>query len=132
VRPRQQACWPSDVALRTAGLSQPKIAHAGSLAEVFASGVLAEAALAAVDDEAVITAICSVRGIGRWSAEIYLLFALCRLDVSPAADLVLASAAADLKRLPQRPSPVALRQLAEAWRPARAMAAQLLWHHWRT
>ena len=121
----------SDEALRAAGLSRPKIAHARSLAEAFASGVLAEAALAAMDDEVAIAAISSVRGMGRWSAEIYLLFALGRLDVFPAADLVLASAAADLKRLPERPSPMALRQLAEAWRPARAMAARLLWHHWR-
>jgi DNA-3-methyladenine glycosylase II len=120
-----------DEALRAAGLSRPKIAHARSLAEAFASGVLAEATLAAMDDEAAIAAISSVRGMGRWSAEIYLLFALGRLDVFPAADLVLASAAADLKRLPLRPSQTVLRELAEAWRPARAMAARLLWHHWR-
>lgn len=120
-----------DEALRAAGLSRPKIAHARSLAEAFASGLLAEATLAAMEDEAAIAAIASVRGMGRWSAEIYLLFALGRLDVFPAADLVLASAVADLKRLSARPSPIALRQLAEAWRPARAMAARLLWHHWR-
>jgi len=72
-----------------------------------------------------------VRGLGRWTAEIYLLFALGRHDVFPAGDLALAAAAADLKALPARPAPAALRQLADAWRPHRALAARLLWHHWR-
>jgi DNA-3-methyladenine glycosylase II len=69
--------------------------------------------------------------MGRWSAEIYLLFALERADVFPAGDLALAGAAAELKGLPARPGPVAFRALAEAWRPSRALAARLLWHHWR-
>ena len=76
-------------------------------------------------------AISAVRGMGTWSAEIYLLFALERPDVFPAGDLALAAAAADLKRLPARPGPVALRRLAEEWQPWRALAARLLWHHWR-
>jgi DNA-3-methyladenine glycosylase II len=69
--------------------------------------------------------------MGRWSAEVYLLFALGRPDVFPAGDLALAASLADLKRLPARPGPAALRALAEEWRPARALAARLLWHHWR-
>jgi len=121
----------SDDALRTAGLSRPKVAHARSLAVAFLDGILEEAQLARLDDEAAITTIATVRGMGRWSAEVYLLFALGRHDVFPAADLALAAAAADLKRLPARPNPVELRALAEAWRPARALAARLLWHHWR-
>jgi DNA-3-methyladenine glycosylase II len=86
--------------------------------------------LAVQDDAAAAAAIVAVRGLGRWTAEIYLLFALGRPDVFPAGDLALASAA-DVKRLPTRPSPVALRALAEQWQPWRGLAARLLWHHWR-
>ena len=118
-------------ALRGAGLSRPKIAHARALAAAFASGALDAARLAAAEDEAAIAAITAVRGLGRWSAEIYLLFALGRADVFPAGDLALAGAAAALKGLPARPAPAVLRSLAETWRPSRALAARLLWHHWR-
>ena len=120
-----------DDALRGAGMSRPKIAHARALAAAFAEGRLETAALAALDDEAAVAAIAAVRGLGRWTAEIYLLFALCRTDVFPAADLALAAAAAHLKGLDARPGPAALRALAEPWRPYRALAARLLWHHWR-
>jgi DNA-3-methyladenine glycosylase II len=121
----------SDEALLGAGLSRPKVAHARALAAAFAEGRLDEARLAALDDEAAVAAIVAVRGLGRWTAEVYLLFALARDDVFPAGDLALAAAAADLKRLPGRPGPAALRSLAEPWRPWRALAARLLWHHWR-
>ena len=121
----------SDEALRAAGLSRPKVAHARSLATAFLDGTLDPARIAALEDESAIAAIASVRGLGRWTAEIYLLFALGRLDVFPAGDLALAAAAADLKRLGSRPTPAALRAMAEAWRPARSLAARLLWHHWR-
>lgn len=120
-----------DAALRAAGLSRPKVAHARALAEAFADGRLEAGALAAMEDEAAIAAIASVRGLGRWSAEVYLLFALERPDVFPAGDLALAAAAAQLKGLPARPNPVALRGMAEAWQPWRGLAARLLWHHWR-
>lgn len=121
----------SDEALRSAGLSRPKVAHARSLAAAFADGRLDEAALAAMEDEAAIAAIAAVRGLGRWTAEVYLLFALERPDVFPAGDLALAAAAAALHGLPSRPGPAALREIAEPWRPYRALAARLLWHHWR-
>jgi DNA-3-methyladenine glycosylase II len=120
-----------DAALRGAGLSRPKVAHARALAAAFAEGRLSEAAIAALDDEAAVAAIAQVRGMGRWTAEVYLLFALAREDVFPAGDLALAAAAAQLKALPSRPGPAALRALAEPWRPYRALAARLLWHHWR-
>lgn len=120
-----------DEALRGAGLSRPKMACARALAEAFARGQLHEARLAAMADEEAIAAICTVRGLGRWTAEIYLLFALGRPDVFPAGDLALSAAAADLFGLPARPGPAALREMAERWRPGRALAARLLWHHWR-
>jgi DNA-3-methyladenine glycosylase II len=121
----------SDAALRAAGLSRPKIAHVRVLAAAFLDGTLDPVAIAAMDDEAAVAAIAAVRGLGRWTAEIYLLFALGRDDVFPAGDLALAASAAHLKGLPARPGPVALRSLADSWRPARSMAARLLWHHWR-
>ena len=117
--------------LRAAGLSRPKVAHARALAEAFAEERLSAARIAAMGDEAAIAAISAVRGMGRWSAEIYLLFALARQDVFPAGDIAVAGAVAVLKGLPARPDPVALRALAEAWRPSRSLAARLLWHHWR-
>jgi DNA-3-methyladenine glycosylase II len=117
--------------LRGVGLSRPKVAHARALATAFRDGVLDTARLAAMDDEAAIAAIGAVRGLGRWTAEVYLLFALGRADVFPSGDLALAGAAAHLRGLPTRPAPAALLALAEAWRPSRALAARLLWHHWR-
>ncbi len=120
-----------DAALRVAGLSRPKVLHARALALAFAEGRLSAAALEAMDDASAIAAVCAVRGLGPWTAEIYLLFALGRQDVFPAGDLALAAAAADLKRLETRPAPASLRALAEPWRPYRALAARLLWHHWR-
>lgn len=120
-----------DEVLRGAGLSRPKVAHARALAAAFADGRLEEGAIAAMEDEAAIAAIAAVRGMGRWSAEVYLLFALQREDVFPAGDLALAGAAAALKGLDARPGPAALRALAQGWQPWRGLAARLLWHHWR-
>ncbi|WP_158747221.1 DNA-3-methyladenine glycosylase [Acidisphaera sp. L21] len=120
-----------DEALRGAGLSRPKMAHSRALALAFSDGRLHADALAAMDDESAVAALSAVRGMGRWTAEVYLLFALAREDVFPAGDLALAAAVADLKGLPARPTPVALRQIAAAWAPHRALAARLLWHHWR-
>jgi DNA-3-methyladenine glycosylase II len=120
-----------EAALRGAGLSRPKVAHGRALAAAFAEGRLEATQLAGLDDEAAVERIVAVRGLGRWTAEVYLLFALAREDVFPAGDLALAAAAADLKRLPGRPAPAAFRALAEPWRPWRALAARLLWHHWR-
>jgi len=120
-----------DEALRGAGLSRPKVGNARALAEAFLTGRLNADHLAVLDDEAAIAAIASVKGLGRWTAEVYLLFALERLDVFPSGDIALAAAAADLKRLDARPNPRALAALAEVWRPGRSLAARVLWHHWR-
>jgi DNA-3-methyladenine glycosylase II len=121
----------SDEALRAAGLSRPKVAHARSLAAAFLDGRLDAGTIALMDDAAAVATIASVRGLGPWTAEVYLLFALGRPDVFPAGDLALQASAAHLRGLPARPAPAALRALAEAWRPWRGIAARLLWHHWR-
>jgi DNA-3-methyladenine glycosylase II len=120
-----------DETLRAAGLSRPKIAHARAVAAAFEAGVLATETLAGMDDATAVTTMSGVRGLGVWSAEIYLLFALQRPDVFPAGDLALQAALADLKGLPARPSAAALRAFAEPWAPHRALAARLLWHWWR-
>ena len=120
-----------NAALLGAGLSRPKLAHVRALAEAFDDGRLGEPGLSAMSDAAAIAAITGVRGLGPWIAEVYLLFAHDREDVFPAGDVALAAAAADVTRLAARPGPAALRVLAEQWRPYRALAARLLWHHWR-
>jgi DNA-3-methyladenine glycosylase II len=121
----------SDETLRAAGLSRPKISHCRSLATAFVDGTLTADGIAALEDEAAVTAIATVRGLGRWTAEVYLLFALGRHDVFPAGDIALQASAAHLKGLSERPAPSVLREMADAWRPARGLAARLLWHHWR-
>ncbi len=120
-----------DEALIGAGLSRPKVAHARALSAAFLDGRLSDSGLTALDDAAALAAITAVRGLGPWTAEVYLLFAMQRPDVFPAGDIAVAGAAAHLLGLPSRPGPAALRALAEAWRPHRALAARLLWHHWR-
>ena len=120
-----------DEVLRGAGLSRPKAVHARALAAAFLDGTLSIDRIALLDDEAAIVTIGSIKGLGRWTAEIYLLFALDRLDVFPSGDIALAGALMDLKRLPARPNPKTLRELAVAWQPVRSLAARLLWHHWR-
>jgi DNA-3-methyladenine glycosylase II len=121
----------SDEVLRAAGLSRPKVGHARAVAQAFCDGVLCTETLAAMSDEAAVATISSVRGLGPWSAEIYLLFALQRQDVFPAGDLALQAAAADLKGLAARPNARQLRDMAVPWQPNRAMAARLLWHWYR-
>jgi len=120
-----------DEVLRGAGFSRQKIVYGRLLAEAFAEGRLSAAMLDTMEDEAAVAAISAIKGLGRWTAEVYLLFAHGRRDVFPAADLVLAAAAQDIKALPARPRPKALIELAETWRPYRGLAARLLWHHWR-
>ena len=118
-------------ALLGAGFSRPKVRHAHSLARAYLDGRLDDDALDGMDDTTAIACLVAVPGLGPWTAEVYLLFALQRVDVFPAGDIAIAGAAADLLGLKARPSPVALRALAERWRPYRALAARLLWHHWR-
>lgn len=119
-----------DDALRTAGLSRQKVAYARSLADEVASGRLDLAALPA-DDEAAIAALTRIKGIGRWSAEIYLLFAEGRPDVWPAGDLAVQIEVGRLLGHAERPSERQLRTLAEAWRPHRGAAAIFAWHHYK-
>jgi DNA-3-methyladenine glycosylase II len=116
-----------DATLRSCGFSRQKMGYARHLAELVAGGEFDFVRLARADDDAAMAQLLSVRGIGRWSAEIYLIFALGRPDVWPAADLGLQLAIADRFGLESRPRERELRPLAEAWRPWRSVAACLFW-----
>jgi len=116
-----------DDALRGAGLSRQKAGYARSLAALVLAGELDLAGLPQ-DDEEAIALLTRVKGIGRWSAEIYLLFAEGRGDVWPAGDLAVQVEIGRLLGLGERPSEKQLRELAEGWRPHRGAAAVLAWH----
>ncbi|KPF93788.1 DNA glycosylase [Novosphingobium sp. AAP83] len=114
-------------ALRACGLSRQKQGYARSLCELVALGTLDLASLPA-DDEEAIAELVKIKGIGRWSAEIYLLFAEGRPDVWPAGDLAVQVGLGKLLGLAERPSEKDTRALAEAWRPHRGAAAIFTWH----
>lgn len=115
--------------LRACGLSRQKQGYARSLAELVVSGALDLHALPQ-DDEEAIAALVRVKGIGRWSAEIYLLFAEGRKDIWPAGDLAVQIAVGRILELPERPSEKLTRDLAETWRPHRSAMALMAWHHY--
>jgi DNA-3-methyladenine glycosylase II len=119
-----------EAALRGAGLSRQKATYALALAEAVVSGSIDLGGLDRLPDEEVIEQLVALKGIGRWSAEIYLLFALGRADAFPADDLALMIGAQRLKRLEERPNRAGLLEIAEAWRPWRGPAALLLWHYY--
>ena len=119
----------SDEALRAAGLSRQKAGYARSLADEVTSGRLDLASLPE-DDDAAIAALVRVKGIGRWSAEVYLLFAEGRGDIWPAGDLAVQIEVGRILGHDTRPSEKAVRTLAEAWRPYRGAAAIFAWHHY--
>jgi DNA-3-methyladenine glycosylase II len=119
-----------DAALRAAGFSAPKAAYARGLCRAITEGTLDPAALALLEEEAAIEALVRLRGFGRWSAEIYLLFALGRADMFPADDLAIQIAYQRLRRLDERPTAKALRAMSEPWRPYRGAAAVFLWHYY--
>lgn len=114
-------------ALRACGLSRQKQGYARSLAELVLSGELPLDALPA-DDEEAIAYLMRVKGIGRWSAEIYLLFAEGRTDIWPAGDLAVQEGVGRLLKLDARPSDRETRDIAERWRPYRGAAAIFTWH----
>ena len=119
-----------DETLKRVGFSRQKATYVRYLANAIMTGTLDVDALATLPDEAVRKQLIALKGIGPWSAEIYLLMALCRADAWPAGDLALQVAAQAIKGLPARPDPVMLHDIAESWRPWRAVAARLLWHHY--
>lgn len=121
----------TDEELRLAGLSRQKAGYARSLAELVLSGTLDLAALPRDDEEAV-ASLTAIKGIGRWSAEIYLLFAEGRPDVWPAGDLAVQVEIGRLLGMGDKPTEKMLRERAEPWRPHRGAAAILAWHSYNS
>lgn len=114
-------------ALRACGFSQRKVEYAQDLAQHFLDGRIRPAQFDALDDEAVIRELVAVRGIGRWTAEMYLIFNLCRPDVWPVDDIGLQKALVQIHGLDARPALAVFRQMGERYRPWRSVATWYLW-----
>lgn len=119
-----------DDTLRAVGFSRQKAGYGRHLAQALISGEFDLAHLALLPDEEARAALVARKGIGPWTADIYLLMCLGRPDIWPVGDLGLLVAMQTVKRLAQRPTALEMVELAEPWRPWRAVAARLLWHHY--
>ncbi len=115
---------------RSAGLTRQKARYVGLLAQAVVDGAFAPSRVARLDDDAARAALVALTGVGPWSADIYLLMALRRADVWPSGDLALRIAAKEVLRLRAVPSAATLDAIGERWRPWRAAAARILWHHY--
>ena len=117
----------SDTKLRTAGLSGQKVGYLRDLSARITDGSLPIHALDGLPDEEVIAVLTRVKGIGRWTAEMFLMFRLHRPDILPVGDLGILKAVQRAYRLRTHPSPARLLRLGEAWRPYRSVACWYLW-----
>ena len=116
--------------LRSFGVTRQKAAYFINVAQALETGDLDLDVLAQDSDETAIERLTSVKGIGQWTAKIYLLMALRRPDVWPVGDVALATAYRNLKGKTERPTQPELSEIALAWRPHRATAARMLWHYY--
>ena len=123
----QELISTEEEALRAAGLSRPKIRYLRYLADHVLSGGLDLGALQTLPDEEVAARIVSVKGLGQWSADMFLMFHLGREDVLPVGDLGIRRAVQKAYDLPDAPDPDALRRLAAPWQPHRTLASFYLW-----
>jgi DNA-3-methyladenine glycosylase II len=119
-----------DATLKMVGFSRQKTLYGRELARSLNEGLLDLDALNSMDDAAVRSELIKIKGIGHWTADIYLLMVLRRPDIWPTGDLALAVAAQKLKRLRTRPTQEELHKMSEAWKPWRAVAARILWHYY--
>ena len=113
--------------LRAAGISRQKAGYLRDLCEKVEGGVVPLDALESMADEEVIDALTKVKGIGRWTAEMFLIFRLQRPDVLPVGDLGIVNAIQKAYRMRKKPTPERMRKLGEAWRPYRSVATWYLW-----
>lgn len=119
-----------DTYLRSLGVTRQKSAYLLHLSNSIVSDELNFTKLARMSDDEARLVLTRIKGIGSWSADVYLLMAMRRADIWPAGDLALAVAMKDLKGLAHRPGPIELENLAEQWRPHRAVAARMLWQYY--
>jgi DNA-3-methyladenine glycosylase II len=127
--PPEQLLAATDEQLRGAGVSRQKMAYLRDLADKFASGQLSEDGLHELDDEEVIKHVSTVKGIGRWTGEMYLIFSLGRPDVLPVDDLGVRRGMQLSYGLTELPKPDEMRRIAEPWRPYRSVGT---WYMWRS
>jgi DNA-3-methyladenine glycosylase II len=116
--------------LKSMGLTRQKTAYCLHLSQSLSEKRLTLNQVSRLSDEVAKARLMAVKGIGSWSADIYLLMALRRPDVWPASDLALAIAVKQLRQLKSRPAPDELTEIAESWRPYRSVAARMLWQHY--
>jgi DNA-3-methyladenine glycosylase II len=116
--------------LRKIGLTRQKTAYILHLSSAIVEGDLNLRKLARMSDLDVKTALMQIKGLGAWSADVYLLMAMCRADIWPSGDLALAVAVKELNGLKHRPTFLELEEIAEKWRPHRAVAARMLWQYY--
>ena len=114
--------------LRSLGVTRQKAHYCIQVAETFVEGRLN--GIGRMNDEDAYAALLDIKGVGPWTANIYLLMALRRPDIWPYGDVALATAVSKLRKMSTRPSSVELAQIAEAWRPYRSVAARMLWQYY--
>lgn len=119
-----------DDQLRTIGFSRQKTRYCRLLAQAVVEGKIDFHTLDTLPDDQVYVTLTALTGIGAWTANIYLLMALCRPDIWPSGDLALQIAVQQVKGLPTRPTPLQMDALGDSWRPFRSVAARILWHHY--
>ncbi len=118
----------TDAELLAIGFSRQKARYVRALSAALVEGTLDLEALDGMDDEAVERELLAIPGVGPWTVTIYRLMALRRPDAWPASDIALAQSLAEVRGLTTRPTPEEMAEIAEAWRPWRAVAARILWH----
>jgi DNA-3-methyladenine glycosylase II len=120
----------SDVELRACYFSRQKTIYARCLAESISKKQLQLKKLSVLEDAAIRQELKKIKGIGDWTVDVYLLFALQRTDIFPIGDLAMVNALKEVKQLPKDTSPEKILKMAEAWRPYRSIASILFWHHY--
>ena len=119
----------TDLELRAIGFSRQKMSYGRAIAKEVLAGDFSFRRVACMEDEAAITEMTRLRGVGRWTAEIYLLFALRRPDIWPVDDLGVVVGLQGLKGLKNRPDRATVVEFGKTWRPLRSVAARMLWHY---
>src|SRR5258706_13906352 len=120
----------SEADLRGAGQTRQKSAYIRGLAQAIVAGEFDPNGLTEMDDDSARAALIQLKGIGPWTADIYLLMALGRADIWPSGDLALVAAIREVKRMRSLPNSERIGRITRAWSPWRAVAARVLWHHY--